>query len=97
MYAYTMSFGSLLFHSANTRYEWMAGPYSAGTCTPQEAPSFAWRTTYRIEWNNTVCGACPLRAQCVVAGQDHRIILVGECHSQLQERRIEMGTDAFKE
>ena len=33
-----------LFHSANTRYEWMASPYPAGTCTPQEAPSFAWRT-----------------------------------------------------
>jgi hypothetical protein len=34
-----------LFHSANTRYEWMASPYPAGTRTPQEAPSFAWRTT----------------------------------------------------
>ena len=44
VYAYTTSFGLLLFHSANTRYEWMANPYTAGTCTPQEAPSFAWRT-----------------------------------------------------
>ena len=44
MYAYNTSFGLLLFHSANTRYEWMANPYTAGTCTPQEAPSFAWRT-----------------------------------------------------
>ena len=46
VYAYTTSFGfPFLFHSANTRYEWMASPYPAGTCTPQEAPSFAWRTT----------------------------------------------------
>ncbi len=44
VYAYNTSFGLLLFHSANTRYEWMANPYTAGTCTPQEAPSFAWRT-----------------------------------------------------
>jgi hypothetical protein len=28
----------------NTRYEWLVRPYSAGTFTPQEAPSFAWRT-----------------------------------------------------
>ncbi len=27
-----------------TRYEWLARPYSAGTFTLQEAPSFAWRT-----------------------------------------------------
>ena len=25
----------------------MAGPCSAGTCTPQEAPSFAWRTAVK--------------------------------------------------
>src|SRR5215813_7810868 len=31
-------------HSCNTRYEWLVRPYSAGTFTPQEAPSFAWRT-----------------------------------------------------
>jgi hypothetical protein len=28
----------------NTRYGWMASPYPTGTCTRQEAPSFAWRT-----------------------------------------------------
>ncbi len=33
-----------LLHSCNTRYEWLAKPYSAGTFTLQEAPSFAWRT-----------------------------------------------------
>ena len=31
-------------HSCNTRYEWLVRPSSVGTCTPQEAPSFAWRT-----------------------------------------------------
>jgi len=28
----------------NTRYGWMVSPYPTGTCTRQEAPSFAWRT-----------------------------------------------------
>jgi hypothetical protein len=28
----------------NTWYEWLVRPYSVGTLTPQEAPSFAWRT-----------------------------------------------------
>jgi hypothetical protein len=31
-------------HSCHTRYEWLVRPSSVGTCTPQEAPSFAWRT-----------------------------------------------------
>ena len=34
----------LLFHSANTRYEWMTTPYSMGTFTPTDALSFTWRT-----------------------------------------------------
>jgi len=52
--------------------------------------------TFRIEWNNAVCGSCPLLAQCVSPGQDHRTILVGERHSLLQDRRREMQTEAFK-
>lgn len=51
---------------------------------------------YRIEWSNTVCGACPLQAQCVNAGQDHRTVVVGALHSLLQDRRREMQTEAFK-
>ena len=54
------------------------------------------KVVYRIEWSNTVCGACPLQAQCVSAGQDHRTFVVGELHSLLQERRREMHTEAFK-
>lgn len=54
------------------------------------------KVVYRIEWSNTVCGACPLRTQCVSAGQNHRTFVVGELHSLLQERRREMQTDAFK-
>jgi transposase len=51
---------------------------------------------YRMEWSNTVCGPCPLRAQCVSAGQEHRTFVVGELHSLLQDRRREMQTDAFQ-
>jgi len=32
-----------LRHRRNTRYGWVANPYPTGTCTPQDAPSFAWR------------------------------------------------------
>jgi transposase len=55
------------------------------------------KVVYRIEWSNAVCGNCPLRAQCVSAGQDHRTFVVGELHSLLQDRRREMQTEAFKQ
>lgn len=51
---------------------------------------------YRIEWSKGVCGACPLRDECVSAGQDHRTFVVGELHTILQARRREMQTDEFK-
>lgn len=51
---------------------------------------------FRIEWSKTVCGHCPLRGQCVNAGQDHRTFVVGALHSLLQGRRREMQTAAFK-
>src|SRR5712691_1186998 len=44
VYASPVSFGLHLLHRRNTRYEWLVGPCSAGTCTLQETPSFAWRT-----------------------------------------------------
>lgn len=55
------------------------------------------KVVYRVEWSNTVCGACPLRAQCVSAGQDHRTFVVGELHTLLQDRRRDMQTEAFKQ
>jgi hypothetical protein len=33
-----------LLPRGNTRSEWLVRPYSAGSCTLPEAPSFAWRT-----------------------------------------------------
>jgi hypothetical protein len=43
--ASTVSFGGPpLLHRCHTRDAWLVRPYSAGTCTLQEAPSFAWRT-----------------------------------------------------
>ena len=30
--------------SRNTRYGWVANPFPTGTFTPQDTPSFAWRT-----------------------------------------------------
>ena len=40
-----------LLHSCNTRYGWLVRPYPMGTFTPQEAPSFAWRTNVGAELN----------------------------------------------
>jgi len=54
------------------------------------------KVDYRIEWNTTTCGSCPLRKQCISSAQGHRTIVVGELHSLLQARRREMQTDAFK-
>ena len=50
VYASTASFGSVhLLHnlpdSCNTRYGWVVNPFPEGTLTPQETPSFAWRTS----------------------------------------------------
>jgi len=54
------------------------------------------KVAYRIEWNKTVCQACPLRGECLSGEQSHRTILVGEWHTLLQARRREMQTEGFK-
>ncbi|MEK7749480.1 MAG: hypothetical protein AAB277_00705 [Planctomycetota bacterium] len=36
---------------------------------------------YRFEWNNTLCGACPRRTECIAATQTHRTLVVGEYHT----------------
>jgi len=53
------------------------------------------KVSYRIEWNPSVCQACPLGRQCLGAGQTHRTLRVGEWHELLQARRREMRTEAF--
>ena len=54
------------------------------------------KVDYRFEWNNTLCGACPRRAESIAATQTHRTLVVGEYHTLLQARRREMLTEAFK-
>jgi transposase len=53
------------------------------------------KVTYRFEWS-THCHSCPLRAQCVPAGQKHRTLAVGQYHTPLEARRREMKTEAFQ-
>jgi len=55
VYASIVSFGffSILLNNCNTRYEWLVRPYSAGTFTLQETPSFAWRTN--VELTHQAC------------------------------------------
>jgi hypothetical protein len=54
------------------------------------------KVSFRFEWS-THCAECPLRPQCVGPTQKHRTILVGEHHSELQARRREQKTAAFKQ
>lgn len=77
------------------RYAVCPAAQRSSNCSRLEEQSTG-KVVFRIEWSNAVCGACPLRPQCVSASQDHRTFVVGELHSLLQERRREMQTDAFK-
>jgi len=54
------------------------------------------KISYRYEWSDGVCAACPKRAGCVGATQTHRTVAVGEHHHFLQTRRREMQSEDFK-
>jgi DDE family transposase len=43
------------------------------------------------------CRGCPLRSECVPAGQAHRTIVVGGYHNLLQQRRREQQSEEFKQ
>ncbi len=81
--------------SVEERYGLCPAAQRSSNCSRLEQESTG-QVNYRIEWSNTVCEDCPLRAQCVSAGQQHRTIVVGEFHSLLQARRQEMQTEAFQ-
>jgi Transposase DDE domain/Transposase domain (DUF772) len=53
------------------------------------------KVVYRFEWSYH-CKSCPLRADCVPAGQTHRSIVVGKDHDFLQQRRKEQLTPEFR-
>jgi len=57
VYASIVSFGLRLLYNCNTRYEWLVRPYSPGTFTLEETPSFAWRT------NGLAHATSPFRVQ----------------------------------
>jgi transposase len=77
------------------RYATCPGAQRSSNCSRLEEQATG-KVSYRIEWSNSVCEDCPLRIQCVSAGQKHRTLVIGEFHTLLQERRREMQTDAFK-
>ena len=54
------------------------------------------KVSYRFEWGRQ-CQDCPLRAACVPSGQKHRSLVVGQYHTGLQRRRLEMRTEAFQQ
>ena len=53
------------------------------------------KVSYRFEWGKP-CHDCPLRAACVPSGQKHGSLVVGQYHTGLQKRRLEMQTEAFQ-
>ena len=53
------------------------------------------KVTFRFEWSYHCC-SCPLRSECVPAGQSHRTIVVGQHHELLQKRRRDQKTEPFK-
>ena len=54
------------------------------------------KVSLRFEWSYH-CRGCPLRSECVPAGQSHRTIVVGQYHDLLQQRRRHQQTEQFKE
>ena len=51
---------------------------------------------YRFEWAG-LCDDCPLQKQCTKSRSGRRMLVVGEHHDDLQQRRQEMKTEEFKE
>ena len=54
------------------------------------------KVSFRFEWSYH-CRSCPLRSECVPAGQSHRSIVIGQYHDLLQQRRRDQQTQQFKE
>ena len=54
------------------------------------------QVNYRFEWAG-LCDDCELQKQCTRSRSGRRMLVVGEHHDLLQQRRREMRTDAFKE
>lgn len=54
------------------------------------------QVNYRFEWSSH-CDGCPLQSQCTNARSGRRMLVVGEHHDHLQQRRREMQTEAFQE
>ena len=53
------------------------------------------KVSFRLEWSYH-CRNCPLRSQCLPAGQSHRTIIVGQYHDLLQQRRRDQQSPQFK-
>lgn len=54
----------------------------------------AGQVDYRFEWAG-LCDDCPLQDQCTRSQSGRRMLVVGEHHDELQQRRREMQTEEF--
>jgi len=71
------------------------GEYESTQCSRLEEAKRQ-KVSFRFEWSYH-CRCCPLRSECVPAGQSHRTIVVGQYHDLLQQRRRDQRTEQFKE
>jgi hypothetical protein len=70
-------------HGCNTRYDWLVRPYSTGTFTQSETPSFSWRTG-----GTFIDSGSPFKSNAVRRGGTK----LGLCHSSTfrpsEQRRV---------
>jgi len=53
------------------------------------------QVNYRFEWSYH-CDDCPMKSKCTKARSGRRMLVVGEYHDHLQQRRREMQTEGFQ-
>ena len=69
--------------------------HTSTQCSRLENPQTG-QVDYRFEWSYH-CDRCPLQSQCTKARSGRRMLVVGQYHDHLQQRRREMQTEAFRE
>ena len=77
-------------YGCNTRYEWLVRPYSTGTFTQSETPSFAWRTSALV-WIS-LCNLCVLCGS-VVEGMHDTTTTETQRTQRLHREEFNLGPD----
>ncbi len=68
--------------------------HTSTQCSRLESPKTG-QVNYRFEWS-FLCDDCHLKSNCTKARSGRRMLVVGEHHDHLQQRRRDMQTEAFR-